>query len=80
MATCASAFLTATFSPMDTPAFPRIIPSILMIPFLSSSWADLKTFAAVRFFPTISMISPTSMLRDFLVSESMRALPRPTSD
>ena len=75
-----SAFFTVTFSPMETTAFERIIPSILMMPFDSSSWAARKTLAAVLRLPTISIMSPTSTASSFLVLASMRARPKPTSD
>ena len=64
---------TETFSPMLTPAFERIMPSMRMMPLLSSSCAARNTFAAVDRLPTISITSPTSTERSLRVLVSILA-------
>lgn len=73
-----SALLTVTSSPMDARAFLRRYPSILMIPRPMSDCDDAAV-AAVSFFPSISMMSPSLMPSSSIAWGSSRAIPLPTS-
>ena len=74
-----SVFLIVTRSPIPTPAFCLIKPSIRMMPCPQSCLSALQTFAAVLFLPVISTISPGDSCRLKRVLGSRRMMPRPKS-
>jgi len=66
-------------SSMPTWALRRMVPSILTTPVLVSSGKPGQAIAAVRFLPSISMISPAVIFIASMTAESIRAMPLPAS-